>query len=831
MKEFFRAFLPGLSKTIIAVSIFTGGFVVPAQAQNNNLTPQQMAAVMSIINMYLLDSRLAPIPEPEGEKVNIAPEDGVLAQSYAVDQSQAWFAAFDLQSEGMEFCLDIVANQALAEGDIVVEVNGVAALAVEGKDNCYQISEPDQREINYITLQVINPAVTLTLDRIELASTEQTQLTLGRLTRGEWDNAAVRKVLKIFAFGGHARDQQIQDWADMYPQDAILEMLHFGEQNLKLSPLAEGETYIDHADPQNPIGTLYDWANYISDEASNLPIAAGNRESLGLGGGNFDDGYNRMITVRGLNPFRQRIGFWETNYHLATNLDASVSRVQMAAYYDFIMSAHEIAAADQNDLVSYQHVLGVAAKSAAVAMQYGHRNNRWNEATGECNCNDDFAREIHQLFYGIFGEGDPDHEDVTIPETAKLLTDMPVHFISGFGFDVVVDFQTDDHHTAPVTIFGQPVAGADASEKIDALMPLSMHHPESLQNLPVMIISVLADDNLNEARKQQIRAAWADLGQNKDFLHFIQSYAISDLLHGPNHVKYFTTHERALYLANKNNLDNLEAFYGGAGTGNGNRAGRTVGSIITEDFAGDFFKPLHNVFGGQTSLEASDSSGVFEKNFNRLTDDEHHLRNSVVCADCDSGQPWEKKWPDVLPQRADGEYYVEDVAPWLWRHVVGNMDNYTELERAHLYALLGAARIDPADDNNADFAHDLNYVMCIIADYQFTENATDAPIIDILTGGTWNDYCRRTDDGGSFLPHELDALNAVLTGEDIANDPEIQSILTQLGSVTLPLEATEGLGSGNVPDGGANMRKHARERVSSALGFIYTTPFVFAEGR
>ncbi|MBT8114461.1 MAG: hypothetical protein KJP04_03730, partial [Arenicella sp.] len=59
----------------------------------------------------------------------------------------------------------------------------------------------------------------------------------------------------------------------------------------------------------------------------------------------------------------------------------------------------------------------------------------------------------------------------------------------------------------------------------------------------------------------------------------------------------------------------------------------------------------------------------------------------------------------------------------------------------------------------------------------------------------------------------------------------IQSMLAELGQVTLPFNATEGYGSGNVPDGGANLRKHAREAVSNALGFIYTTPFVFAEGQ
>jgi hypothetical protein len=554
---------------------------------------------------------------------------------------------------------------------------------------------------------------------------------------------------------------------------------------------------------------MTEFLTFISSGSSNLPIPNDRREQYGLDSYNFDDGYNRMITVRGLNPFRQRIGFWETNYHLAVNLDASVSRRQMARYYDEIMAAHESG-------IPYHEVMGVAAKTAAVAMQYGHRYNTWNAGTGECECNDDFAREIHQLYYGIFGAGDPNHEDVTIPETAKLLTDMQVPYIQNFGFATEVSFGTQYHFPGSAMIFDTPIAGLDASAKIDALMPVSMQHPESLQNLPVMIISVLADDNLDETRKDQIRAAWAALGPNKSFLEFIRTYAISDLFHSPDQFKYFTSHERALYMANKNNLTNLEAYFGGARYNDG-RAGRTVGGVISDDLAGDFFTPLHNVFGGQTATEASGSALAFENNYNRLTDDEYGMRDAVGCSSCDMGDSWEKPWEVVLPRRGDGNYYVADVAQWLWNHAVGNLDNYTQLERAHLYSLLGAARINPGSSSDGDHAFDFNLLMCVIADYQVQESATDAPITQILTGGSWDDYCRG--DGDVYAAHELSELNAIYTGQEIADSPMIQTLLTELGNMTLPLNATE-----------SGLRRHARERVGSALGFIFTTPFVFAEG-
>jgi len=811
-------------KRALLVPLVLFASLLASNSHAQQIPSQQMAAVMSVINTFLLD-RPSPIPMPGGLGVPLTLGE-LSPNTFVVTENV--FAQFDLQEEGIELCFIIDSANVINPGDLTVEVNG-EPVEISLGENCFTLTEAEQRVINYINFIVNTPGITVSLTTLELAPSAQTQLTLARLTRGSWDESAVRKVLKIFAFGGHATTEQIIAWSNMSSQDAIAEMLTFDEHNLLLSPLAIGETYTETA---NMHGTLTDFVDWISDDASNLPIPIGNfRNQFSTDSSNFDDGFNRMITIRGLNPFRQRIGFWETNYHLATNLSASVSRPQMALYYDLIMQAHESG-------VPYHEVLGVAAKSAAAAMQYGHRNNRWNNFTMECECNDDFAREIHQLYYGIFGVGDPNHEDFTIPETAKMLTDMPVPFISGFGFQLTVNFETDDHFPGAVNIFDPaiyplavPIVGVDAEAKIDNLMPISIQHPESLQNLPVMIISVLADDNLDEARKDQLRTAWAALGVNKSFLDFIHAYAVSSLFHSPDQFKFFTTHERAFYLANKNDLDTLEALYGGTSFGGGDRAGRTVGSVVSEDNAGDFFRPLHNVFGGQTSFEASDSALSFENNFNRLTDDEHHLREAVECNSCDigaGGVAWEKKWPMVLPQRADGEFYVEDVAEWLWMHVVGNLDNYTELEKAHLYSLLGAARILPGSSSDNDQSFDFNLLMCLVEDYQAKGN-TDISVANLMSNNVYNDFCRRGNDGAGgvfgFSDLELAAINRVYTGADIVNDLQIQGILTDLGNITLPLNANTGA------NGGADLREHARERVNSALGFIFTTPFVFAEGQ
>ncbi len=790
---------PGLTRRLaLVLALVAASAIYPAHAINSS----ELGGLQTILHEYLL----------EGGTTTELALDETESGAHIVSTDAPLSAQFSAVGEDLELCFFLRSSGDLQGGGIVFEINGDSLDLVEG-ENCFSLPLAMQETTNVAYWQVDPPDAGLAIFSLGISHANPIQLGLPVLTRGGWDERAVRKVLKVFAFGGHALEPQIHAWANMPPGDAIREMLTFDEHNPKLSPILPGDRYDDTASAH---GTLTGFQNFISSRSSFLPIPNDRRDQYGLDGYNFDDAFNRMITVRGMNPFRQRIGFWETNYHLAVNLDASVSRRQVARYYDDIMAAHAAG-------LPYHEVLGVAAKSAAVAMQYGHRNNRWSPWSGECECNEDFAREIHQLYYGIFGEGDPDHESETIPETAKLLTDMEVPYIQNQGFATEVDFDTDRHFPGAVTIFGQQVSGVDASAKIDNLMPLSMQHPEAKKNLPVMIIAGLADDNLDEARMEQLRAAWEALGPSKDFLAFIRGYAISEMFHSQEQFKYFTTHERALYMANKSNLENIEAYFGGAYY-NGGRAGRTVGSVVEEDLAGDFFRPLHNVFGGQNSVEASDSALAFENNYNRLTDREGDMRTTVGCDDCDRGQSWEKRWEDVLPRRADGKYYVADVAAWLWMHAVGNFDNYTELERAHLYALLGAAIIDPGRYNDGDNAFDFNLLMCVILDYQVEESAIDAPVTEILTGRSWNDYCDADD--GVYDQHELDALNAAYTGQDIADSPLIQGVLDELGSMTLPLNAS---GPGHY-NNGANLRRHARERVSSALGFIFTTPFVFAEG-
>ena len=105
------------------------------------------------------------------------------------------------------------------------------------------------------------------------------------------------------------------------------------------------------------------------------------------------------------------------------------------------------------DLKPYEEVLAQGALNAAIAYQYGHNHNVFFQ--GEFYGNEDFAREFHQLFFGILGENDHEyHELVSIKNTAKALTGMQAswHPDEEGGPDVEIAFVPGYHHTDPLEI-------------------------------------------------------------------------------------------------------------------------------------------------------------------------------------------------------------------------------------------------------------------------------------------------------------------------------------------------------------------------------------------
>ncbi|MBK8398109.1 MAG: DUF1800 family protein [Leptospiraceae bacterium] len=521
-----------------------------------------------------------------------------------------------------------------------------------------------------------------------------------KLSDKEWDEAAVRRVLHAFAYGGSCLDSQIVEWANMNPGAAIVQMLGMWTTHSKLSRAYDGGN-INIPAKNASLSILSNYfasGNFAADpEKFNQDVRYGN--SVGYT-------WINAVKLRGLNPFRQKIVLFETNYHLAISLQKNVNPKQMLHYYDTIA----------NNLASgkpYHQILGEAALSAGVATQYNHRKNIFEN--GAFKGNEDFAREYHQLFFGILGtgvngnckfgdsscSGNPesfdDHENKTIRQTAEALTDIQVEGKNRDFLPVVPIFGTNKHYTGKVSIYGEEYAGNNAKERIFAISSKSIRHPESLKFLPLKIIGGLADDNLDplnpvegcdkkcssfiSKKIENIRQLWSksiDSNGEINLIEFIRKYAISKEFHNPSRIKFLNSVDRIMLLSNVLAINNQEVK---------EEVIPTFRKLYQENVIP--FRPEHDVFGGQSGLEASNTNAVFVNQFNssknqRFGNTGYYDGKKVVPV-----KNFKFLLKVELKKTSDG-YNVKDVAEFFWKRITGDqqLQFFTDSARSQVYSLL-----------------------------------------------------------------------------------------------------------------------------------------------
>lgn len=484
----------------------------------------------------------------------------------------------------------------------------------------------------------------------------------------EWNETTVRRVLHAFAFGGFASDPQIVAWSTMPPEQAIQEILSFDPHNVLLSPPEKRDNLHQIS------GTLLSLSDFWTSAAADNRMLSRFRDDLirtKWGAPPFL--WVNAVGKRGLNPVRQKITFWETNYHMATNQNASVFPHPILAYYDAVGNALE-------SLAPYQQVIAEAAISAAVAQQFGHVRNVFRN--GQFRGNEDFGREFHQLYFGILGDYNHDyHELTTIRNTAKALTGIRAPWNEETESpEPVATYDSDLHYPSSLEILYKVISGSTAREKIYALANEAINHPESLTNLPVKIITGLFDDELSDDGKWEVAVAWAKMPEKK-LLKFLRSYAISKLFHSKNRIKYRTSIDRNMLINNLVTLNNDESyqhFY-------------QYRWLLANEKA-DAFRPSHDVFGHQRGIEAISSSDIFRVAYNRSTESSWMYARSRALNDAEEVY-WEKDWGSIAPRDDEGKFRVGQLAEWLWRRFVADGGkNYGPLEKAHMYALLAGGQ-------------------------------------------------------------------------------------------------------------------------------------------
>lgn len=567
----------------------------------------------------------------------------------------------------------------------------------------------------------------------------------------DWTETAVRKVLHTFAFGGQSSDEQIIKWSQMSPEVAIEEILTLYPNNYLLSPAQDDLAYL-HA--KSLLSLARHWSSSDSEILPEL------RHEYDV-----DNELNATVctwvtasTKRGLNPFYHKIGLFETNYHMAVNQDKDLSAKELIGYYDRIMSEHSKGTA-------YQRVLAAAALSPAIARQYKHDENVFED--GQFYGNEDFAREIHQLFFGILGHSDKGHpsfsgqtnledfetyadyhEFVSIRHTARALTDMRTH-----GVEDEIIYGTENHHQNSLEILGQQISGQTAKEKIESLVDFDISHPESLKSLPLIITKTLADDSMDSITEEIVSDAWRAM-ESKDFLRFVRNYAISKVFHSSNRVKYWNSFDRNLIYHNLSNNSNLISY-----------SNTSLLAKLLSNEGALFFRPLHNVFGGQTGLEASESSKILKEAFN--TSSARH-GETIESRGSYGTKPWERNWGKYISRQQTNDYQIDKVSEFLWnKFVADGLKNFGTVERAHLYSLLAEGK---------DF------------DYLIDSENPD------------NNY----------------------SVEQISNEPELVGMVQTLGQKKL-------LYLDDYRDNRNSLRWQDNYRIGMALAFIAATPYMFAQ--
>lgn len=612
-----------------------------------------------------------------------------------------------------------------------------------------------------------------------------------KISQADWNENAIRKILHVFCYGGPATTKQIKKWTEMKPDIAIREILNFKAHNTLISNVqSEGKTGVEAmaAYLQNPKNTsLRKLGEYFI--SGNAPIKI-NPKGKGIDVWNLPaQAWLYSTMIRGLNPFKQKIGFFETNNHMSVNLNTEVMERQIFRYYDDIMNAH-------SEALTYDKIMAKAALSSAIASQYRHRENRYENS--QFLGNEDFGREFFQLFFKIKGDyalkdtkqyppalpekpldhekNNDYHEYTTIRNTARALSGIHIPGMKWpRDMEKVDSVEFKDKFSGgwpddEIEILGYWVKGKTASQKIRGLSMIAIRHPESLKNLPVYIVRTLADDNLVENGKESeavkmklniIRSIWKSFVKKKDYnlLVFLRMYAISKAFHHPTRYKYLNSIDRYVLVSKMTCFNDSEIPY------------YKFDWRMSREGVG-IFRPMHDVFGAQTGIEASNTSDIFRQAYNNSVQ-EYWYAGKAYHGNWKNPE-WVKDYSKVIPPSFEESgrrvWKVVDVAEWLWKQYIGSTENFGFLERAQIYAFLSTG---------SDFAL-------------------------FMAGDSWQN------------PASKGQLEIEYTEEYLKENPDARKKWEDLKRGYMLLDEKD-----------LHKRKQYAEKIGSAINFIIATPYMF----
>lgn len=448
----------------------------------------------------------------------------------------------------------------------------------------------------------------------------------------DWTEGAVRRVLHAIAFGGQLDDAEIARLAELDPQEALLQIMPDGMGD-GVSLVATVEMFAASA-PERLAETFTQERQFRG-----MPSA-----------------WTWEIMRPDAPLVAHRIAMFETMYHLATTADKARHPLQMA-FYDQIL-----ADLDQ----PYVEVLARAAASGPIAVQYGHVKNSYRN--GVFRGNDDFARELHQLFFGILGSDDPDHENVTIEETALALTGIRVN-----RRQRTINYPAQAHPKIPLTILGVEVPyarGMTMEARVAEVCQVAIEHHEAQAALPTMFVTHFGEDAPPAWVLEQAIDEWNSMPTRK-LVPFLRAYLSSTAFHRPDRMRAVLPVDLVARTVNRLLVPLAEPD------------ARAAGAVrrFLDDLGQAPFRPAHEVFGDITGPETHSSPETLRQWWADL------MRLS--------GSREFRAFQTALPARLQGgeRMPVEEVGRWLWQRLLADdCEGYDVRAEAQVCALLATGR-------------------------------------------------------------------------------------------------------------------------------------------
>jgi len=227
---------------------------------------------------------------------------------------------------------------------------------------------------------------------------------------------------------------------------------------------------------------------------------------------------------------RQRMAFALSQILVISDEDGQVGRdaIAVAHYYDFLM----------NDAFgNYRDLLEKISKSPLMGYYLSHLRNRKADIYAGTNPDENYAREIMQLFsiglvelhpdgspkLGPDGVPIPTYDQATISEMARVFTgwsyfteDIPsTHFMYGprDAFNPMVNFP-EFHDKDPKTVIGglQLPGGQTGEEELDAVVDALFNHSNTAPFISRLLIQRLITSNPSPGYIYRIASVFADDG-------------------------------------------------------------------------------------------------------------------------------------------------------------------------------------------------------------------------------------------------------------------------------------------------------------------------------